>query len=844
MAYIKVSGLDFLTGAIQDDTLFYIVQNGESKKITYKELKDFDSIGNLNQLTTTAKSNLVGSINELNNIIGSLGGGFIPESITPSSSAPTVTNGYWAITQPGTYTNFGNVVLPENNFGFIFKNGNSFSIQSVEMPTLSPTGKVEEGNTDAVSGGEVFQAINYPKTGIANDLRARVEVNSVENSINFVYSFFVFYENKRIAANEDQTITVTSNQGVLYITEDGVINQAPNTSVNNIPRDAIIFSGYAKYDDNKLKLTSLNNYILDGVPQSDTYNYNALANNYTGSINFDLNSNKLKLSSTKHFYYRNNRIVPSPEVQEIELNSVSGSINVVYLTLEGVFNSVTSANIGSLPYGAVIVCAYIRNSSNQITVNGIDNYSINGVSKSVSNSIGMLISTEGNIDIVGQTISFSGGNFLIAGNNRYSIPAQSISFSGTPSVIYYTPSNSQLGTAVTSQLANIPADAIIFCGHSGAPKGRRYEFWGLETYRTNGQGKDFLYKLIQRKYLTDFMPINEYYISDSTLSMTTDDSEPLIGSDPNIINNRYEDLLLNNPELFTKEKIATINTSIGDRDITVYTFTPISVDEDNFINAGYATRNDLPHIFINCGLHGSEKTSSICCYNFIEDVINNWQSNKILEYFRFNVKISIIPVSNPSGWVNGTRMNQNGVDLNRNFPYMYIPNSYSSHAETYTGLAALDQPESLAINNWLEAHKKDLLLGIDFHNFFGLNAGGEYACWTEATNIFTNQIGRVVAQRFSRGSRNSSIHFPSDYNVLIAASSYVTHSYGRLAGQMNELLPYGITFEVSQNFVFNPDYKPNDNDAIRIGTEAFVNALNQIVYQVAKDFNSKETLYS
>lgn len=92
------------------------------------------NVGDLNQLTTTAKSNLVGPINELNNIIGSLGGGLIPESITPSSSAPTVTNGYWAITQPGTYTNFGNVVLPENNFGFIFKNGNSFSIQSVDMP--------------------------------------------------------------------------------------------------------------------------------------------------------------------------------------------------------------------------------------------------------------------------------------------------------------------------------------------------------------------------------------------------------------------------------------------------------------------------------------------------------------------------------------------------------------------------------------------------------------------------------------------------------------------------------------------------------------------------------------
>jgi len=66
--------------------------------------------------------------------IASSAAGTVQQPITPSSAAPTITNGYWAVTIPGTYTNFGNVVLPENNFGFIFKNGSSFTIQSVEMP--------------------------------------------------------------------------------------------------------------------------------------------------------------------------------------------------------------------------------------------------------------------------------------------------------------------------------------------------------------------------------------------------------------------------------------------------------------------------------------------------------------------------------------------------------------------------------------------------------------------------------------------------------------------------------------------------------------------------------------
>ncbi|MFV0226524.1 glycoside hydrolase [Empedobacter falsenii] len=87
--------------------------------------------------------------------------GIYTDALTPSSEVPTdVGDKVFLVTIPGTYTNFGNVVLPENNFGFIFKNGNNFSIQSVEMPTIPINGKVEEVNTQAVSGGEVYKGIN------------------------------------------------------------------------------------------------------------------------------------------------------------------------------------------------------------------------------------------------------------------------------------------------------------------------------------------------------------------------------------------------------------------------------------------------------------------------------------------------------------------------------------------------------------------------------------------------------------------------------------------------------------------------------------------------------------
>jgi|GEM_PF-5879028 len=75
--------------------------------------------------------------------------GIYTDSLTPTSEVPAeVGDKVFLVTQPGTYTNFGNVVLPENNFGFIFKNGNNFSIQSVEMPMQDLT--VIENKIDEV----------------------------------------------------------------------------------------------------------------------------------------------------------------------------------------------------------------------------------------------------------------------------------------------------------------------------------------------------------------------------------------------------------------------------------------------------------------------------------------------------------------------------------------------------------------------------------------------------------------------------------------------------------------------------------------------------------------------
>lgn len=128
--------------------------------------------------------------------IASSAAGTVQQPITPTSTAPTITNGYWAVTIPGTYTNFGNVVLPENNFGFIFKNGGSFTIQSVEMPTILISNQVIENDTNAVEGGAVYTALEPLKRKFEKDEPFYFEPN--ENTLSSIPTNRTIIRNKAL----------------------------------------------------------------------------------------------------------------------------------------------------------------------------------------------------------------------------------------------------------------------------------------------------------------------------------------------------------------------------------------------------------------------------------------------------------------------------------------------------------------------------------------------------------------------------------------------------------------------------------------------------------------------
>ncbi|MBQ0140640.1 MAG: hypothetical protein KBT36_15255 [Kurthia sp.] len=104
--------------------------------------------------------------------------GDVVGTVTPSTTG-SVSDGVYYAQTAGTYDG---VVVREGYYTLLRKENGVWSIASgVKMPTLSVEGRVEEGNTEAVSGGEVYN--NIKNLAEKSELQYRGTFNSLELAI-------------------------------------------------------------------------------------------------------------------------------------------------------------------------------------------------------------------------------------------------------------------------------------------------------------------------------------------------------------------------------------------------------------------------------------------------------------------------------------------------------------------------------------------------------------------------------------------------------------------------------------------------------------------------------------
>jgi murein peptide amidase A len=134
---------------------------------------------------------------------------------------------------------------------------------------------------------------------------------------------------------------------------------------------------------------------------------------------------------------------------------------------------------------------------------------------------------------------------------------------------------------------------------------------------------------------------------------------------------------------------------------------------------GLSGTGSAARVLVIGGIHGDELTSSSVVFRWLE-----WIDQAEAKPYQWQ----IVPVLNPDGLLAkpATRVNANGVDLNRNFPTpnwakeapKYWAAKTSSDPRRYPGKMAISEPESRWLHNEIQRFKPDVIISI--HAPFGV----------------------------------------------------------------------------------------------------------------------------
>src|SRR5699024_1726378 len=174
-------------------------------------------------------------------------------------------------------------------------------------------------------------------------------------------------------------------------------------------------------------------------------------------------------------------------------------------------------------------------------------------------------------------------------------------------------------------------------------------------------------------------------------------------------------------------------------DMYKYIHEPVSLDTDQEFK--------VPEVIITSGIHGDEKGPVYSTYNLIKLILENWRESEVLEFLRYNVRIVVMPVVNPTGFNAGTRHNANDIDLNRQFPDQGV---YSEGDHSHREIEAQNIIEQIKLY-------KDAELWIDYHNMLWRD---EYLTFATGRNKLVNEVVNRTMNTVSRKWQKEYVFMP------------------------------------------------------------------------------------
>lgn len=287
----------------------------------------------------------------------------------------------------------------------------------------------------------------------------------------------------------------------------------------------------------------------------------------------------------------------------------------------------------------------------------------------------------------------------------------------------------------------------------------------------------------------------------------------------------YDELMANNPDYITK---TLAGTDKDGNEIYRYDFKPERPEYKK--NSIEIERDfDKPKIFLVSSTHGNERTVIWALYNTMKLICEQWQDNEALEFLRWNAHFIVIPIISPSGYSKATRINGNGVDLNRNYTASWENGDSDPSKTTYRGTEPLSEPEAKICDNIMK--NEDLTFVIDYHNFHTPSESNFN--WIIGSSPFVNAIGEQLLSKMARKWKKNNEDIPQDSRFFGHVSPMI--NVGSMSNQA--VKRYGISsalFEVCWVFDDKPGTEKRDSFISTIATDTVINYLILILKNANK----------
>ena len=279
--------------------------------------------------------------------------------------------------------------------------------------------------------------------------------------------------------------------------------------------------------------------------------------------------------------------------------------------------------------------------------------------------------------------------------------------------------------------------------------------------------------------IVDYEPYNLSTVKEvdkicDTYSVTSE----YIGSYPhesvNDVYNLYDELVDKYPEYVSK----TVLGQADNKDICRYDFNP----------AQSQNSNDICKILYCSGTHGAERPNIIVGFRFCKDLCENWESSELLKDLRNNVHFTVVPIVNPYGFVTGTRKNENGVDINRNFTngWKAVDDENSLY---YSGPSPASEISTQLIEKICNEERFDF--GLDHHIFDYFSASEKMGYFVNSTERPLDvSVGNMLSVWINKKL------LKSNSNIADSSKSYFyTINQGDCGGYLFGAFKNGMLFE-------------------------------------------------